>query len=457
MTWWVFLRFTCTTEPLKTRIRLIIVVQNAADSFPARLLGGENTRATESTPRVIIVGGGAAGLTAAYTLRKYGIRPLVLEASAQSGGRLRGDEVEGFHLDTGADFFCTSYETTFRLCRELDIPLTRSKMNIGWFRNGRWARTTPGVSPAALARNLAAAHRLGLLSPKGIIPTMRLYRDIRRQAEALGFGSPDALVDIEDQESLGEYLARIGVPETLQTSLKGFLQMTMGDVESSGQAYMRAYIREMGLNGDKITVPEKGAGALANALAAACAGSVRLNTPVREIRIEEGKATRVALDGEFLEADAVICAVPGNKVANLIPRLPAQEQDALKTVTYSTGCRVVIGLERPPLPEGWHGALYPEDDTPLLLDRSINLPHCFPVGRSSLDLMAGRERSRELIKKPEEEIARLLLEDARRNPLRGRTCRHTERDSSQESTCGRRLSAWASPGCSGQCATSGNG
>ena len=373
----------------------------------------------DSSQRVIIVGAGAAGLTAAYTLRRHGINPLVLEASGESGGRLRGDEVDGFHLDTGADFFCTSYEQTFQLCRELDITLTRSRMNVGWYLNGSWTRTTPGVSPAALARNLAAARRLGILTRKGMGPALKLHRGIKKQAQALGFGSADALADIEDGQTLGQYLDAIAVPQMLQTSLKGFLQMTMGDVEHSGQAYMRSYILEMGLNGDKVTVPEKGAGALAKALAKACRGLIRLNTPVREIRTEEGRATGVALDGEFLEAAAVITAVPGNRVASLIPGLTAEEQDSLKTVTYSTGCRVVIGLDQPPLPKGWHAALYPEDDTPLLLDRSINLPKCFPEGKSSLDLMAGRERSKELVNRPEDYIARLLLEDARRNPPPG--------------------------------------
>ena len=61
----------------------------------------------------------------------------------------------------------------------------------------------------------------------------------------------------------------------------------------------------------------------------------------------------------------------------------------LGNITYSSGCRVVIGMDHARLPPGWHGALYPEDDTPLLLDRSINLPSCAPPGKSTLDLLVG--------------------------------------------------------------------
>ena len=73
----------------------------------------------------------------------------------------------------------------------------------------------------------------------------------------------------------------------------------------------------------------------------------------------DGKATSVVVDGESIEVDAVICAVPGTKVPDLVPDLPAATRRALGTVSYSTGCRVVIGLDHSPLPPGWHGALYP--------------------------------------------------------------------------------------------------
>lgn len=79
-------------------------------------------------------------------------------------------------------------------------------------------------------------------------------------------------------------------------------------------------------------------------------------------------------------------------------------------MNYSTGCRVVIGLDSSPLPPGWHGALYPEDDdTPLLLDRSAFLPACAPAGKSILDLLIGRDQAQELITLEDEEIKRRML------------------------------------------------
>ena len=135
--------------------------------------------------------------------------------------------------------------------------------------------------------------------------------------------------------------------------------------------------------------------------------------------VRDGLATGVVVDSEIIEADAVICATTPAKASDIIPDLPSEIRQTLGGIAYSTGCRVVIGLDRPPLPPGWHGALYPEDDTPLLLDRSINLPACVPAGKSSLDIIVGRDRAKELIHLDDDEIKRRTLGQARKNPPPG--------------------------------------
>ena len=369
--------------------------------------------------RVVIIGGGAAGLSAAYTLRKHGIDPLLLEAQERVGGRLGSDRVRGFCVDEGADFFCASYDVAFRLCEELGLPLIRSEMNLGWRRNGRWVLTTPIRSVGSLARNLSAFWTLGFLSPRVVRPLLRLVREIDRQSDCLNFSSECRMVELDGEERFGGYLDRIGVPDYLKVTLAGFLEMTMGHVDDAGAAYMRTYLAEMLLKADQIYVPEKGAGALTHALAAACGDSVRVSTPVRRVVIRDGMAASVIVDDGAIDADAVICALPASQVPEIIPDLPHGIRRTLGRVDYSCGCRVVIGLDRPPLPRGWHGALYPEDETPLLLDRSINLPAIAPPSKSTLDLLVGRERAAELLPLDDEEIKRRMLADARRNPPPG--------------------------------------
>jgi len=55
--------------------------------------------------------------------------------------------------------------------------------------------------------------------------------------------------------------------------------------------------------------------------------------------VEDGATTGVVVDGETIEADAVISAVPGTQVSGLIPDLPAETHAALSTVIFPSGTR----------------------------------------------------------------------------------------------------------------------
>ncbi len=351
---------------------------------------------------------------------KRGVTPLLLEANDRAGGRGRGEKVDGFSLDMGAFVFTSTYDTAFRLCQELGLPLVPSSMKFGHRRSGRWVTTTPDQSLWNFLRHLPAAAAMGFLSPTGMRSGYRVMREIHRQAAHMSFASDSPLAEIDDDESFGHYMQRLGVPEKLQLTLRAPLEMVLGDPEPAGQALMRAYIGETMLHSGKVSMPEHGIGSLSGALAAACSDAIRVSTPVKRIDVAGGRAAGVVVEGETIEADAVICAVPGTKVADLIPGLPAATLRALSAVSYSTGCRVVIGLDHSPLPPGCHGALFPEDDdTPLLLDRSVFLPSCAPPGKSILDLLIGREQAKELIPLDDEEIKRQMLGAVRRKAPRG--------------------------------------
>lgn len=244
--------------------------------------------------------------------------------------------------------------------------------------------------------------------------------NVYRQADYLTFASDSRMTEIDGGESFAEYLARTGVPESLQVTIRGFVENIMLNyVDSSCQAYIRGYLANTLLRPHRLMQPEKSAGALARALHDACEDIIRVSSPVRKIVVRERRVTGVVTDGETIEADAVICAVPAPIALEIIPSLPDSVQETLRNVTYSSACRLVIGLDHPPLPPGWHGAIYPEDETPLMLDRSINLPGCMPPGKSTLDIIAGRQRAKELLELDDEEVKRQMMRDVRRNPPPG--------------------------------------
>jgi len=71
---------------------------------------------------VAVVGGGIAGLTAAYQLKQSGCDVTVFEADPRLGGRMVSEVRQQITFDQGADFLSENYCTLKFLAKELQIP-----------------------------------------------------------------------------------------------------------------------------------------------------------------------------------------------------------------------------------------------------------------------------------------------------------------------------------------------
>src|SRR5258708_6779251 len=69
--------------------------------------------------KVIVIGGGITGLSAAWELQQRGIEYTLLEASNRLGGKLITERADGFIIEAGADSFLTSKREAWELCREI--------------------------------------------------------------------------------------------------------------------------------------------------------------------------------------------------------------------------------------------------------------------------------------------------------------------------------------------------
>ena len=94
--------------------------------------------------RVVVIGGGIAGLVAALECAKVGMRVTLLEESDVVGGTIRSGEVAGVTLDVGADGYSTAGGHVQRLVTDLGLAATVRPETGG----GAWITGVPsGAAP----------------------------------------------------------------------------------------------------------------------------------------------------------------------------------------------------------------------------------------------------------------------------------------------------------------------
>lgn len=108
--------------------------------------GGTLSACGAGRHKVVVVGGGLAGLNASYQLGKLGIRAQVYEARTRVGGRIRsvlGAVSEGVVSDLGAELVNTDHDDLRAIMDELGVPLLPRKPDsseldlVGYFFAGQ--------------------------------------------------------------------------------------------------------------------------------------------------------------------------------------------------------------------------------------------------------------------------------------------------------------------------------
>ncbi|MET8689719.1 NAD(P)/FAD-dependent oxidoreductase [Streptomyces sp. NPDC004732] len=152
---------------------------------------------------VVIVGAGAAGLSAAHRLTSAGVTTVVLEAAPYVGGRMSTEKVDGFRLDRIGQLLTTSYPE-LRRTPGLDSLVLRP--------------FAPGLLVHSEGRHHRAAERLPARSARGALTTARALASAplgplaARAPGRAASGTPPRPAPLGtplDQARLGTALARL--------------------------------------------------------------------------------------------------------------------------------------------------------------------------------------------------------------------------------------------------------
>lgn len=371
--------------------------------------------------KVAVVGAGLAGMAAAYALRKRGFNVAVLEAEPHPGGRVFGREVDGFHLDIGANIFFETYRAVRELAEELGVPLQRTRLpiNSGLYRNGRFHGLYGGNRPADQWKTARSLLSFQLLSPKGLWQALKFIRMMQARSENWNFDDHSRMLDLDTSESAAEFFAAHIGTESLEWFFgPGLSGYTFAHPEQIGAAYAMAATWEFGANGVAWPlIPQGGVGIFVDALARACGDSIKLSTPVRRIVLEDGAVKGVVTEKGLISADAVICATTATTALKITPGLPPDIGSVLRRVTYSKCCRVFFGVDSSPFPPDWYAVAFPRPTGALITGMS-NLtalrPESAPEGKALIDALAIGERAEELLALKDEQTVKRVLAEIRK-------------------------------------------
>jgi len=300
--------------------------------------------------RVIVIGGGVAGLATAHRLRRAGMDVTVLEAAERPGGKIASADVGGLELEAGPDSLVARKPWGVELCRELGlgdelVPPATGRAFV-WTDRGLVEFPQSAFGVTADLRELLAWRGISLRGK------LRAGADLFIRARRS-----------DSDESIGSLVRRrLGdeVAEMLVEPLLGGLHA--GDVdELSVQATfpeLAAWERDFGslVRGARAAMsrasegprspmflrPRRGVSRLVEALVASVGRDrIRTGVAVRRVRAED---TGLAVDS--LPAEAVVIATPASAAAQVLQLVAPHAGAALRRIPY-TSTAVALGVYGP--------------------------------------------------------------------------------------------------------------
>jgi protoporphyrinogen/coproporphyrinogen III oxidase len=379
---------------------------------------------------VVIVGGGIAGLSAAYELQRRGCSAHVLEAGDRPGGVIRTERFDGWVVDCGPDALLAQKPAGVGLCRELGIAdrlVTTLAPRTAYVLRDDTLHPLAEGSFLGFPLSFTALALASLFTPAG---------KARMAAEVL---VPRRTWHEDDDESIGAFvrrrfgqeaadfladplLAGIHAGDADALSVRTLFPRLVEAERQSGSVLraFRALKMTRSPQGAFVSLPG-GTGELVEALAAALApGTVRLGTRVTEIH-RAGDYTVEWAEGS-LRSRVVLLCVPAYAAAGLLRSFDTGLAAACDGIPYASTATVAFGYRREQVahPMQGTGFVVPKAERRALLAAtwvSSKWPGRAPEGHVLLRgfLGGGRDPHRlerhddeALVRAAEEELAELL-------------------------------------------------
>src|ERR1700744_2754039 len=125
---------------------------------------------TPRTPHVVVVGGGIAGLAAAFFLKDEPVRVTVLEGSPRLGGKLSASDVAGVAMDEGAEALLARRPEGIELIKAVGLgdDLVPAGVTSSAIYTRGAMRSLPRRQFMGVPADLDELSATGVISPEGV-------------------------------------------------------------------------------------------------------------------------------------------------------------------------------------------------------------------------------------------------------------------------------------------------
>ncbi len=341
------------------------------NAFSANTVADGTDGPVGEAAHVAVVGGGIAGLAAAYFLKDTAARVTLFEAKPDIGGKLTVSKIAGMAVDEGAEAMLvrrpegTDLVAAVGLAGELVNPATTAAAI--WTRGA--LRPLPRGQVMGVPGDLAALARSRILSSAGLarasfdlaLPATSGDGDVAvasRVAARVGREVVDRLVepllggvyagradDLSFEATVPGLAAAAREHRTLTAAVRSVLAATarnrpLGAPRDVGHDSADAPV---------FTTLVGGLGTLPPALAAAAGATVRTGATVRDLRRTAAgwRLTVGAADApEYVDAEAVVLALPARPASRLLRAEVPAAAAALGEIEYASMAIVTLVFPR---------------------------------------------------------------------------------------------------------------
>lgn len=336
-----------------------------------------------SSPRVVVLGGGISGLSAAYRLLRDAPRTqvVIVEGENRLGGKIATEHADGFLIESGPDSFLAAKPRGVGLCEELglggELQGITPRPHRAYVLRGKRLHELPEGLTGLVPTKLGPLAKSPLLSPLGkarmaldySIPPRRDDED-----ESLGAFIRRRLGDEAWERLVEPLMAGIYAGDGDRLSVQAtFPQLRQGEVEHGGLirgvlAAKAAKDRETpGPARPAFLTPGGGLGRLVDALETRLremGAEIRLGESARQVRPRPDRAGAEVIlrSGETIPADAVIVATQAWAAGDLLCDVDDALASDLRAIPYASSAVVSLAWPLRDVPRVLeaHGYLIPK-------------------------------------------------------------------------------------------------